>query len=543
MALLLTALLAPSLAHAAWQPGGNLIGNGDEFAAAESDGHIIVAWTKRLASDRYQVWAMAWTAEGDPVAGWPSAGLLVSELQIGYSYSPGIAEDGAGGAFVAWQSEESSVRHVLVQRITAAGAVAAGWAPEGLDLGPGRAATLLPDGEGGVLVGLMESIARFEVRVRILRIDASGAPHVSWPVGGYVIPSAWGPGLAVDGQGHVFVSAIDYELLSDPTRFDIQGIRVFRLDENASPDPAWPEHGTLVTDEENFVALSLFPDGSGGAYAAWLTAQVCPTGSNCGLIASRFATRIRSDGVQDAGSIPAEAVYSVASDGAGGLLVGLVTGGRPGVLRLDGSGEVMAGWKAEGNAAMTETVDPWQMEVAGDSEGGAFVAWIDTRTGEPRLYAARLDDQGRLATGWPGTGSFVGASRVMPQYIQLARVGAGSVIALWRESTSTGYSGYITALRPGVPGPIVPPRPPGPGFGVVELRSNPARGPLTAFVGLQDGPAQIHLIDVAGRVVESREFDFEHQPREAVTFNRASALRAGVYWIRVSQGDKQASRK
>jgi hypothetical protein len=228
------------------------------------------------------------------------------------------------------------------------------------------------------------------------------------------------------------------------------------------------------------------------------------------------------------------------------MLLGLVNGGRPSALRLDASGAAMTGWVAEGNAAMTEIVDLREVLVAGDGEGGAFVAWQDNRTGQERLYASRLDAFGRLANGWPPTGSFVGTGRGYLSSAQLVTLRGDVVIALWEEWTSSETSGYLVALRPGEPGPLAPLRPVqgDVGFGVVQVRPNPAKGPIAAIVELQnEGPARLDLVDAAGRVLESQEFGFQWQARGAVHFNRARALPPGVYWLHLTQGVRRASKK
>ena len=133
-ALVLAALLAPALAWAAWLPGGNRIGDGADsghgfVAASSGPERIVVAWFRQVASDRFEVRAQAWTAEGDLVAGWPSAGVLAGELGANYG-SLAIAEDGAGGAFVAWTSYDFAGSCVHVQHVSAAGSLAVGWAAE-----------------------------------------------------------------------------------------------------------------------------------------------------------------------------------------------------------------------------------------------------------------------------------------------------------------------------------------------------------------------------------------------------------------------------
>src|SRR4030095_9338397 len=154
--------------------------------------------------------------------------------------------------------------------------------------------------------------------------------------------------------------------------------------------------------------LQLFSDGAGGVFPSWQLISVCPECGGGG--GSHFAARVRGDGTPDGGWTPPRAGYCLRPDGTGGMLASRVTRGRPSALRLDAAGKPMPGWPAEGNAAMTEVVAAADVRVTSDGRGGAFVVWLDDRTDKNKYYASRLDASGRLVSGWPSTGSRLGAS-------------------------------------------------------------------------------------------------------------------------------------
>ena len=549
-ALALAVLLVPALAQADWQPGGSPIGFGNYFvAAASGPDRIVVAWIQDAGPGHTQVRMQAWTADGDVASGWPTAGVLVSDLP-GTNIGPAICEDGAGGAFVAWTSHQEPERSVYLQHVSAAGGLVSGWAADGLRFGAvppyyDGAPVVAHDGAGGVLVGSIEYHDGREHGARVQRVDAGGRPATGWPVAGLSIPNAYDLGLVVDVERHVFVSTAEY----DPVQ-SMAGFRVQRMDDGAAPDPGWPERGVLLTQVGAPIGMRLIPDGAGGVYAGWSQALIpllpCHQFYPCTPV-HPATTRIRADGVRDEGWIPGFLGSSSAPDGTGGVLLGLVRGGRPSVRRLDPSAETMPGWAVGGNAAMTEVVGLGYVLVAGDGEGGAFAVWQDGRTGTQRLYASRLDAEGRLAHGWPATGSFVDADRgYPPSGVQLVSLGGGVAIAVWELLTPQGHFAYLTALRPGEPGPIADlgPVPAEVGFGVVHVRPNPARGPIVAIVELQnEGPARLDLVDATGRLLESQDFSFPWQAWGAVFFNQSRTLPPGVYWIRVTQGVRRATKK
>ena len=541
-ALALVTLLGPTAARAAWQPGGDLIGDvGGEVVATSSGGNVVVAWTREVSSRVLEIRAQAWTRDGEIAPGWPAAGVLVNAAPSAIRWLR-ICEDGEGGSFVAWTSY--GTENSYLQRVSATG-VAPGWPADGLQLLPGTEGaniatlSLAPDGTGGVVVGCIEHPfdgSTFDVGVRVHRVDAGGAALAGWPPGGFSIPDAREVGIVASGSRVFVCTANVYDVPEDG------GLRLWRLSADATPDPGWP---VTIPDTRYAAEVRLIPDGAGGVFAGWGDLQVC---LQYGCPPRQFSTtRILADGTQDSGWSPAPMAYSIAPDGVGGLLMGLRTQGRPGVLRLDAAGVPPSGWESSGNPAMTEVVYLDDVHVADDGAGGSFLAWSDSRSGHDRLYASRLDSRGRLVDGWPATGSSVNGDGARGLSLAgLVSLGDGVGIVVWRQWTPQGWKGYLTALRPGEPGPIADlgPVPAEVGFGIVHLRSNPAHGPIVALIELpNEGAARVELLDAAGRVLESQDFAFGTQARGAVRFNQAGQHPPGVYWVRVAQGARRSIKK
>lgn len=541
-ALALVTLLCPTPVRAAWRPGGDLIGHVGEVVATSSGGYAVVAWTRQVSLHVQEVRAQAWTRDGELAPGWPAAGVLVS-VAPGAKGSLEVCEDGEGGIFVAWANSHYPTYNNYLQRVSATG-VAPGWPADGLRLVPGtegatiQRVSLAPDGAGGVVVGWNEIYydPGYVGGARIHRVDGGGAALAEWPPGGFAIPDAREVGIAASGS-RVFVSTANVHDVPEEG-----GIRLWRLGPDATPDPGWP---VTIPDTRYAADMRLIPEGAGGVFAGWANREVC---LQYGCPPRQFSTtRILADGTQDSGWSPAPMAYSIAPDGVGGLLMGLRTQGRPGVLRLDAAGAPLPGWESSGNRAMTEVVSLDAVHVADDGAGGSFVAWSDSRSGQDRLYASRLDSRGRLADGWPATGSFVNGDG--GRYVSVAglvSLGGGVAIVVWSEWTPEGRKGYLAALQPGEPGPIADlgPVPAEVGFGVVHLRSNPTHGPIVALIELpNEGAARVDLLDAAGRVLESQDFAFTWQARGAVRFNQARQHPPGVYWVRVAQGPRRSIKK
>jgi len=522
----LLSLISP-VVHAEWQRNGNRIGDGGDFVLAVSGpDRAVVAWTRAVAMLRSEVRVQSWTADGDIAPGWPDDGVLLAAPD-GWIHDIAVVEDGAGGAFVAWRNRYYSASGIRLHHVTAAGVPAAGWPGGGMLLAESRSApALAPDGAGGVVVGW----SQYLVGARLQRFDGAGARPPGWPAEGITIPDASIDGLCVDSERHIFMGWAG----ADPDARHVMIVR--RLAMDGTVDPTWPESGAALRNWLVNGPAWFFPDGRGGAFSMWGGAQVIcvVAGPGCGSYTNQHTTRVLSDGVFDGSWGSGREGSTVAPDLTGGMLIGLINDERPSVLRLDGGGAPMPGWAPEGNPAMTEQVGDRRVWVTGDGQGGAFCAWGDSR-GSDHLYASRLDAAGRIAPGWPSTGSAFGWAG---DQIQLAYLARGVAVAVWIQQDQKP-AGFINALRPGRPGPVIPVV-----FGVSEVRPNPSNGPIVVFVDFpNEGLVQLDLVDVTGRRVETQVFDNRQQIRSGVTFNAAGKLPAGLYWLRLTQGTRVATRK
>ena len=99
---------------------------------------------------------------------------------------------------------------------------------------------------------------------------------------------------------------------------------------------------------------------------------------------------------------------------------------------LDASGDPRSGWPATGVAVCTASGLQRQVSIAPDGAGGAYVSWVDRRTGSPAHYLQHVAADGSPASGWPTDGRFV-ADDPYAYYepYALAPDAAGGVFACW----------------------------------------------------------------------------------------------------------------
>ncbi len=110
-------------------PGQQLLNS----VAADSAGGVLLTWYSALDQPTL-VYAQRLRPDGTIAPGWGSNGKRVSDTP-GFQFSPSIAPDGSGGAYVVLQAQTNSGgNHGFVQHLTATGTLAAGWPSSGLGL-------------------------------------------------------------------------------------------------------------------------------------------------------------------------------------------------------------------------------------------------------------------------------------------------------------------------------------------------------------------------------------------------------------------------
>lgn len=202
-----------------WPSGGNTLCAAayDQLTphlVADGVGGAIAVWNdyRSLNSD---VYAQRVSASG--AAAWTAGGvILCSNTAEQYCYAP--VTDGAGGAIVPWDDfRATTVGNLYAQRITASGAIAAGWTANGTALsnaGDVSDPVAAPDGLGGAFFAWDDARAGSSaVDLYAVRLTSAGSVGGGWTAGGTLLCNAasnqLGPALGSDGSGSAIVSWYD----------------------------------------------------------------------------------------------------------------------------------------------------------------------------------------------------------------------------------------------------------------------------------------------------------------------------------------------
>ena len=134
------------------------------------------------------------------VAGWSHSSDV--NLPIGLSLPNlqrvAVASDGAGGAFVFWeQLREPEVDiAVVAMHVLADGTFAPSWPAHGLAIaatpGDEQSPTAIADGAGGAFVTWQTVSPEAGTDVRMTRVTAGGVIAAGWPAGGLLVAGGSG---------------------------------------------------------------------------------------------------------------------------------------------------------------------------------------------------------------------------------------------------------------------------------------------------------------------------------------------------------------
>jgi flagellar hook capping protein FlgD len=296
-------------------------------ACGNLSGDLLVAWIDRRAGqpDVFaqrldQDAAIQWTADGIPVCDDPAD---QSELRA--------VPDGSGGFYLSWTDGRGGPA-IFVQRLQADGAPAPGWSAGGVrvcdNAAPQRNAVLTP-AFGGVLVVWEDFRADAEGDLYAMLMTSAGQRAAGWPTAGNPLCTASGRQQPADALGEYVVWEDGRAVVEGDPNIDLYATR---LASNGERTMGWAQDGMPVTQRpsaQTHAVASL--RGLDGLIVAWAE----PTG-------------------------PAAAMDLYAQ-------------------ALDASGQVPATWPPAGFLVSDAAGNQIPALAAADGNGGAEVAWEDSR--------------------------------------------------------------------------------------------------------------------------------------------------------------------
>lgn len=558
--------------------------------APDSEGGVFVTWydqrsvgpTFGTSTDAY---VQRVRSDGVLAPGWPVDGAPASIAMLD-QFPEAVVQDGSGGAYVVWRDGRDYPDNnydIYAQHLTAIGTVAPGWPGDGLAVctAPEEQVLIsaLPDGAGGVLIVWEDcragncSSASFSIDIYAQRILPEGTVAPGWTAGGSLLVAGRGfPQVAPDGAGGFYLAS------STPADFNLAEHWVERFTMSGTRAAGWPATGLRVCGApgERHPA-SIVPDGLGGLLVTWNDFR----GPGPAVI---FASRVRADGTLAPGwSADGVAVSQilggqsdnpkVVPDELGGAYVcweweDYSGGGNTDAMveHLTATGAVAPGWPMNGVPVATSLSQHFPRAVT-DGSGGVIVVWKE-RGNYPRagIFAQRFAAGGptpvllalasvdatpeRVVLSWqgPGAGSLAASVFRREEASAWERLGAvvrqGDDVLGYEDRAVTAGArfayrlGYVEdgseqfTTETWVEVPI------GARFALEGLSPNPSAGdPTVAFSLASNGPASLAVFDVHGRLVSVRDVGALGPGAHRVPIGERGRLPAGIYAIRLRQGE------
>ena len=387
-----------------WTAGGVLVAVNDSAvtgltAAPDGRDGILLAWAARRATSRSRVLVQRVDSLG--LARWTANGLAPDSAAADtLQGSPGIDNDGAGGAIVAWvDGRNGTDDDVYVQRILADSSRA--WTAGGVlldvDGDPQRLPRVLGDGAGGTWVSWEDVEAN--PQTFFLRLDATGAVVSPWTAGGVTSSSSTSVNAVmarVPGTSNLMVA------WSDPGPSRVEGTVL-----NASGSFVTPVGSLLLSSASAPTGIVAQAAGTALLVVAEAT-QVRATAINASGAATGSPVTLATGQALVASSSP-----RVVPDEAGGLYVVWASSGSAYAQHL--SAAAVADWGAT-PVALSTAGSPAQTYPVAVPGFDLLAAWIDGRnagTTGADLFAQRVSPSGVtgsyyriLALNAGGSGSF-----------------------------------------------------------------------------------------------------------------------------------------
>ncbi len=422
----------------------------DPVITRTSDNNYIIAWIDFSDDLDGNVYAqkvnnqgqLQWQAGGKPVC-------TYSEVQI----SLNIEADANGGAYIIWSDSRNPSKDLYGQHLDASGNPVNGWAVNGIPIANGTGDeeqnTMLPDGQGGMMIGYTHSYVGAE-DIYVKRFNSDGT--MAWP---QILVLSDAPGnqsgvrMASIGGGE-FIFTWHDQRNTDP---DIYAQKV-----NLAGQMLWGNPFMVYGDSgQPGFSQQLNPrivaTSDGGAIIVWEDNRLDDQNPDL------FGQKVNSAGnllwgaagVQVSVAEFAQSGVRLDSDGAGGCFAvwdDFRNGNVEDIYAQHISSTGASSWEANGKA-VCNVANQQLSGLVKVSGGNVFINWMDIRNGSVGIYYQVYNPAGTALLETNGKVVFWGLSGDTPLggYQLLTR--DNDAVAIWQDTrfANLGYQIYCQFLN------------------------------------------------------------------------------------------------
>ncbi|HUV35406.1 MAG TPA: T9SS type A sorting domain-containing protein [Patescibacteria group bacterium] len=305
---------------------------------------------------------------------------------------------------------------------------------------------LVPDGEGGAVLCWQDFRVGAYADIYAQRIDSGG--NALWNPGGAPVCTAINyqgyafmvaPAMVSYGDGGTIVVWLDQRPCPEYTFCDIDHIYAQRIDQDGNP--LWAVDGVPVcTTNTNKVGPEICPTSEGGAIIVWR--DILAVSYNT------YAQRFDHDGntvwAEDGVLLFTQGRENhIVPDGADGAMI-LYKNGFEDILlqRINAGGELV--WPGDGVLICDKTGELRYEKIISDGRGGFIITWRDFRIGDYNIYAQRVDTSGTVS--WVPGGVTVCGEFYVQEQPTIASDGDGGAIIAWCDTRNAGWDIYAQRI-------------------------------------------------------------------------------------------------
>ena len=422
----------------------------DPVITRTNDNNYVIAWIDFSADLDGDVYAQKIDGEGNLL--WQEGGVPVCTL-AGMQIALNMEPDNEGGVYIIWVDSRNPSKDLFGQRLSANGSPL--WIINGIPIATGLGDemqnTMLPDGEGGMIIAYTHSYAGND-DLYAKRFNANGT--MVWQ-NTLVISEAEGSQsdirmAALNDGNFVFTWA---DKRSADTDIYAQKI-------NLAGDLLWGSYLIVYSDQNGLARPQVNPrivkTSDNGVIIVWEDFRLDTQNPDL------FAQKISASGIKqwsEEGIALCTAEFAqlgprLASDNNGGCFVvwdDLRNGNAPNVdiyaQHLSASGNAL--WEANGKAICIAPNEQ-SGSLIKVSNNIVFINWMDIRNGSVGIYYQALTYEGTVLLAVNGAEVFWGLSGDAPldNYLILKR--SSDVVIIWQDTrfANDGYRLFFQFLNP-----------------------------------------------------------------------------------------------
>jgi hypothetical protein len=240
--------------------------------------------------------------------------------------------------------------------------------------------------------------------------------------------------ICPDGLGGVIVVWQDDRVPS--SNYNVYAQRI-----DASGVKLWGDNGTVVCDYTEYqVVPKVYNNGSNGIYVVWADRRSTEWDIYAQQLNLSGMRQWNPNGIEICGDAAYQSLNSICGDGNGGAIIAW-SDSRDGADNIYAQRIVPNGtqlWGTDGKAIIDATNDQNNAILCNNGSDQTYLIWNDKRTESlGDIYAQKIDSAGDEQ--WTANGvPIVNAQYEQDQY-DVSTDGAGGVFVIWRDKRGLGY--------------------------------------------------------------------------------------------------------